>query len=526
MGLVSITLPSDGTSADVADYNTPLTTITTALNGNIDNNNISGVSGSKVTVGTLAGTAFDTNTQGGWLRGILPAVSSVAANGNGSYNVTFASTVASYLTPGMRIRSTRTVAAPTQCTSLNGTNQYYSKTSPAGMTWTDDFNAGAWVKLTSYAAGAIISRYNGTSGWSLEVNSSGQVLFIGYNAGAANFSQVLSYQSLPLNKWVHVAAQLDMSAFTATTTTSFVMINGVDVPCIVSRGGTNPTALVQAGDLNIGAKNAATFFAGKIAQSFVSSAKITQATLLTYISQTLAGSETSIASAYTFNNTINDLNTTNTNNLTANGSALATNADSPFSIDATGTPGATLDFGIVQKVATTVATIQVPEGCTIPTTGGVSSIDFASSGVPYGFPKQADKWLIETLKTTIESGIATGTSGLYVSSNHSVTVPIGQWVPFHEGAYNQHNTSSGSFNSSFALALGGVVDLLSPVFLFNSASASDNHQSFCRFGTPFTVSVATSLTLQAKSSSGAGTTTAELRGDLSACVIRLLNGYL
>lgn len=51
MGNVSVSLPSDGTTADVADYNTPITTIVDEFNGNIDNSNIASaaaISGSKL----------------------------------------------------------------------------------------------------------------------------------------------------------------------------------------------------------------------------------------------------------------------------------------------------------------------------------------------------------------------------------------------------------------------------------------------------------------------------------------------
>ena len=51
MGLISISLPSDGTTADVADYNTPITTIKDEINGQLDNNNIkaaAGIAGSKL----------------------------------------------------------------------------------------------------------------------------------------------------------------------------------------------------------------------------------------------------------------------------------------------------------------------------------------------------------------------------------------------------------------------------------------------------------------------------------------------
>lgn len=40
MATINVSLPSDGSTADVADYNTPITTIVNEFNGNIDNANI------------------------------------------------------------------------------------------------------------------------------------------------------------------------------------------------------------------------------------------------------------------------------------------------------------------------------------------------------------------------------------------------------------------------------------------------------------------------------------------------------
>lgn len=351
----------------------------------------------------------------------------ITANGNKSYDLVFNGTdLTDTITEGMRVRSARTVAAPIQCTSLNGTTQYYSKTSPNKMTFTDDFVVSAWVKLSSYAQGGIVSRYNGTSGWIFYVNSSGQLTLQGLNAGASNISQVLSYQSLPLNKWVHVAAQLDMSTFTATTTTSYVMIDGVDVPIAVSRSGTNPTALIQAGNLEVGSWNGGTSpFPGKIAQVAIYNAKVTQATILASMNQGLSGSETNLASAYSFSNSITDLNTTTPNDLTANGSAVATNADSPFGNSGVST---TIDYGIVMKKAfstNTTLTIQVPEGCTIPTSGGVASMDYSTQAVPYGFPRDKGKWLVEYLLRTDTTTASNATFAAMTGLNFSV--PVGAW---------------------------------------------------------------------------------------------------
>lgn len=312
----------------------------------------------------------------------------VTASGGRFYSLVFNSVdLTSSLTPGGKLKLTRTVTAPTKCTSLNGSTQYYSKTSPNKMTFTDDFVVSAWVKIDSYqTSGVIASRYNGTSGWRFEL-ANGQVRLIGFNGGAANASYVMSYASIPLNRWVHVAAQLDMSAFTATSTTSYTMIDGLDVTASVTRSGTNPTALIQAGDFEVGAENGSTgAISGKLAQVAVFSAKVTQATLQTYYTQGLAGNETNLASAYSFNNSIADLNTTTPNDLTAQASAVATNADSPFAGGSTG--GVTEYAKILSSTFSTNTTVavQVPNGYELPQSGGVSAVALSYADQPANWP--------------------------------------------------------------------------------------------------------------------------------------------
>lgn len=51
MGTISVSLPTDGTAADVADYNTPITTIVNAINGGLDNDNLAAaaaIAGTKI----------------------------------------------------------------------------------------------------------------------------------------------------------------------------------------------------------------------------------------------------------------------------------------------------------------------------------------------------------------------------------------------------------------------------------------------------------------------------------------------
>lgn len=323
----------------------------------------------------------------GW-QALTNTPNTVTALGNRSYSVVYNSVdLTSVISPGMRMKFTRTAAAPTKCTSLNGSTQYYSKSSPNKQTFTDDFVVSAWVKLSSYAFGSIASHYNGTSGWDFRVDSTGHLELFGFNANAANYSEVFSLQALPLNRWVHIAAQLDMSGFTASPTTSYAMVDGLDVPASVARAGTNPTALVQAGNLEIGGRNAGTQpFPGKIAQVAIYNAKVTQATILASMNQTIVGNETSLASAYSFNNSIADLNTTTPNDLTANGSAVATNTDSPFAQAAT---AGTIEYGIVTATSfstNTTLTVQIPEGSALPTSGGINASSYSAVAAPLNFP--------------------------------------------------------------------------------------------------------------------------------------------
>lgn len=428
-----------------------------------------------------ATTSSSTWTDTGYAPG------TVTYNGNRSYNLTVASAdLTGFLSNGMRVKLTRTTAPPTQCTDLEASSsQYWSKTSPAGTTFTDDFCAGAWVKLESYGAGvqSIITRYNGTSGWTLDLDTDGTVRLRARNASSANFSQVASYQAIPLNRWVHIAAQLDMSAFTATSTTSYIMIDGISVPCAVSRGGTNPTALVQAGNLEVGGQNGgAGPFDGKIAQAWYSNAKITQATIQGYISQGMTGSETSIVSLFKFDGNGNDSNA-NANNLTANAGATATTVDSPFNAT---------EYGIITANSfstNTTLTVQVPEGCAIPTSGGVSAMAYSTQQIPYGFPSNKGRWRIAIPFRTQVTTTSNATFGTYSSNGYAITTPIGAWkvgaaLPIFNATttrviWNLSDTTSiigvaaGSENLSWSTAIQAAAASTS----FNGSTIIENDQT-------------------------------------------------
>lgn len=435
MTLISTTLPNDGDNANAASVDNPFNAIIAVINGQLDFNNLldSGVTNAKL-AGGITVDKFAASTNLGWVP-LSAAPNTVTALGNRSYSMVFNSLdITSIVSKGMRLKLTRAVTAPTQCTNLNGTTQFFNKISPAGMTFTDDFVVSGWVKLNQYGAISVIaSRYNGTSGWSLYAETTGQVTLVGYNASASNFSAVSSQQSLPINKWVYVAAQLDMSAFTATPTTSYVMIDGVDVPATVAQGGTNPTALIQAGNLEIGSRNGgAQFFPGKIAQVAIYGTKVTQATVLATMAQSLSGSEVGLVSAYSFNNSITDLVIGNANNLTAQASAVATNADSPFS----GGSGGTTDYAIITGAAfstNTTLTVQVPVGYSIPTTGGVSAASYSTVYGPYGFPTDRGLWRVNFISG--KSTAITSNATFAIFPGWQFVVPTGAWAVGYSACY-------------------------------------------------------------------------------------------
>lgn len=450
----------------------------------------------------------------GWRQGILPTVSSVAYNGNRSYDVTFASTVASYLTPGMRLRLNRTVTAPIQCTDLEaGSAQYYSKTTPTGVTFTDDHTEMGWVKLESYAAGGIIARRNAdTEGWSLSVNASGQVVAGSYRI-ASNNSVTTSYQSLPLNKWVHVAATTDLSG-----TSVLIYIDGVAVPRTTVITGTI-TALVQGTTaLVVGAEKSAGTnpLDGKLAQAAVFSAVLTAATIRSYASQGLSGSETSIVSAYSFDNLITDLNTTNANNLSAQGSAVATAADSPFALDANGTASGTYEWGIVTKVVTTVATVQVPEGSAIPTSGGVSAVSYSTQKAPYGFPADISRWILLLLSKINQPITATS----YATTLQNLTIPVGSWLVSTKHSLATNNTASATRTLSVTLSTDTTTETDPEFTVVRRDNAALDMNLIQTSGIiNITVASATLYTLLAKISS-ATSYTASLQSDSGG------NGYI
>lgn len=529
MATVSTTLPADGQTIEAADVNIPINAILSEFNGNIDDNNIktgANINGAKIAAGTLPGTALDSTVAGGWISG-LTAPTSVVNNGNRSYTLTYASSIAAFTSVGMRKRFTRTVTAPTQCADLeSGSSQYFSSTSPAGMTFTDEFTVIGWVKPESYTLGGIMARRNvDTEGWSLYMLSTGQLSLAGLRI-AGNNVDIRSYQSIPLNQWTHVAATLDMSANTGT-----IYINGVLVPSFVTVTGT-ATALVQGTTaLVVGAgKSAGTDpFDGKIAQAAVFSDDLSAATIRSYMSQGLVGTETSLVSAFSCSNSLLDLNTTNNNDLTANGGALMTNADSPFA-DASNTSSSytdgTTEFGIVTSVSTDglTETIQVPEGCALPTSGGISAVAYSTQKVPYGFPSASNKWQLDVLGRTQSSQVAAVGNTWYQIGSLQMSVPVGDWDLGYWVSTQQNGTAGGAdVTSTLATTTAAETDT---TFTCQVSQNSAIIGALLHKSNKVSLSASTNYFLNSKNQTALAANTLFNRGDTSTTIIRAIPAHL
>lgn len=368
-----------------------------------------------------------TGAYSGWVTETeLP--DTITNNGNRSYDLVFNSTdLTDTVSAGMRLRLTRTVSAPTYMGGLfNGSSHYFTKTTCTSTlsTVTNNFTMKATVEPTSYANAWICGRSDATpnNGFGMFMNGSGQLTVYVYNGGNANYRYITSYQSLPLNKKTKVWISW-------TSGTVVMKFDGATVPTSAAvTGGTAPTTAGTGGDWSIGRLGAynGQYFPGYINDVGVFDAVITPTTMLSLDGQALLGSETNCIGAWSLNNTGVNQQAAGTNDLTATGGVSYT-VRSPYG----NYLGGTLEYAIITKTAfstNTTLTVQVPEGCAIPTSGGVSAVAYSTQKAPYGFPTSPNRWRQTSLHKTSDATTSNATYGAFVAGGWSLTVPIGEWV--------------------------------------------------------------------------------------------------
>ena len=361
----------------------------------------------------------------GWLPlGDVP--DTITYNGNRSYDLVFNSNdLTDTLSNGMKLKLTRTVSAPTYMGGLfNGSSHYFTKVTCTSTlsTVTNSFTLMAHVEPTAYQASFICGRSDATpaNGLWLEVNSSGQVICGVRNGGSSNYRYVNTYQSLTLNKKTHVAASWSSG-------TVEIYFDGKSVPvATATTSGTAPTTAGTGGDFSVGRMGAyaGQYFAGYISGVGVFNAVLSAATIRSYASQALLGSETNCIGAWSLNNTGVNQQSAGTNDLTATGGVSYTVRSTYGNY-----LGGTLEYAIITANSfstNTTLTVQVPEGCAIPTSGGVSAVAYSTNDTPYGLPRDKNRWhLISHYRVNVGQASPTANTFYNINNQHLITAPVG-----------------------------------------------------------------------------------------------------
>lgn len=433
-----------------------------------------------------------------------PSVSTGYNKGNKEFEVVFDSDLSSMLSPGMRLKLDRGTAPPTQCTDLEASSsQYWSKASPAGITFTDDFTCEAWIKLESYTAGGIVARRNAdTEGWSLSIAATGQVTLVALRT-ASNNRSISSAQAIPLGRWVHIAATMNLSANTHT-----MYIDGASVPFTNTLNGSI-TALTQGTSaLVVGAEKSAgtNSFDGKITDVRVWDAVRTDTEIRDNMNQQLNGSETNLVAYFKLNGDADD-STSNNNDLSASGSATATNADNPMQ---------STEYGVITKInysaPNTTVTLFTGTDHNIPNMT-LNNPYYSTQSSPYGFPRGKDKWVVDMI---VGTNATTTSSGYQNPNGLRISVPIGSWYLRMHGDMSQDNTVASGQYTEIALSTSSssVSDSRLNQFYYIRTSSTSIHYAPFSFGGLITTTTDTTYYVVLKYAAGGGTITVGITGGL------------
>lgn len=434
--------------------------------------------------------------QGDWRLLAVPTVT--AQNGQKETVLTFTGVdYTDRIQAGTKLKVDRTGTVPTQCADFEASSsQYASKSSPTGITFADDFTVEAWVKLESYSSGGtILSRRNAadTDGWYLEVSSSGQIV-LGVEAGT-NYEFVRTYQSIPTNRWVHVAAHLDLSSSTGA-----VYINGSVVP--TEYPFSVITSLGQAGDLQIAAAMSGTFLDSGVHDvrlwSGIRTATQIKDNYLNYPTDT-----TGLIGWWKLDGNFND-SSSNANNLTAFGGVTATTLDNP--------KHATEYVKVTKSEYTGGNTLVTVFGGTdhgIPSEV-VAAPHYSGLGAPIGFPASNGKWITEVIYNLASVG-TTGTT--YVQDQgRQLSISSGQWNLKFIGSLERNFPGGGTAFGALSTSTSSVSHEALRVQTY-FGNAGHLIMPFSVEAKNIELSSSTTFYAIVKSDSGGGTTT--LRGDFN-----------
>lgn len=428
---------------------------------------------------------------------VLPNTLSVTTGynkGQKEFDITVANAdVTSTLSVGMKLRMERGTTAPTQCTDLEaGSSQYANDSSITGTigSMTDDITCEAWAKTESYGTSArtIISKRSGSSGFQFRMEgNTGYLGILGLNAGT--FEGYVSYNAIPLAVWTHLAATLDLSGSVST-----IYMNGVSVPVQTLSGSGAISAFVQAGNLDLGASQSSTaateFWDGKLSDVRVWGIVRTATQIRDNMNQQLVGSETNLVGYWKLNGDFND-STSNANNLTAQGGAVATDVDNPMR---------NTEYAIITKIVfgspNTTITVFTGNDHNIPNLT-LSAPYYSVQKSPYGFPTDAGKWRLANRFRLQTLGTNSATFAAWASNGWGLTVPTGAWqVGYDLALFEPASGITSTYHISPTSVIGSATSAVDIRFSSRvAATAASNTFNNARRANPINITTAEVWTL-------------------------------
>jgi hypothetical protein len=367
----------------------------------------------------------------------------VANNGQKEFQVSTPSDLSNVLTKGMKFQISRPSGTPTQAMSFQqASNQNATIAAPAGISMTNTVSVEAWVYMSNYLSGVqtILRRGDGSTGFSMDVDSNGTVRIFGTTAAGQSRGS-FSAATVPLNKWVHIAGVLTISSGTFVAQ---VYYNGQPQAMTGVGGSSAITSFVEAGALSIGAfypgGTVNSPFQGQMSEVRLWSTMITQAQIQQNMAISLVGNEPNLVGLWQGNGNFND-KTSNGNNLTATSGAIATYVSNPYN---------TIEYGYITKISVvsgvTTLTLFMGTQCSLPSTGALSAPGYSIVAAPFGFPTAWNKWIVENTY----AGVPAASIGAYnswqtapLSGPMGLNIPTGEWDVSFDAVVEQDNTTGG-----------------------------------------------------------------------------------
>lgn len=410
--------------------------------------------------------SFSAAQNGGWFP-LAQTPTLTNSFGNGSFEISIPTDLTGVLSRGSRLRIPRVGTQPTQSASFNGTTQHATRPSAnvVGLGNTPVLTVSAWVYITEYkgSTNTIASRYIGgsNSGYHFYIDSNGCVVLAGREA-TKTVDNVSSIQAIPVNRWVHVAAAINVGSSTGR-----IFIDGVEVPTTYTNG-TSAT-ISGTGDLAIGQVVSSQFFSGRIAQFQQWHAYLTAAQVRQYMNQELTGSETNLVGYWKLNGNWND-STANANHLTPQGSPTFVNGH-PFGDTA---------YAIVMNDPTfsagnTTLNVHTANGYAIPNSP-LGAAHYSQVKVPHGFPAEPDKWTIINYFLFADTVASVGTNVWTKMGKYQLTLPVGAWALGYHATVVWVGTASTYSIATFSLSSSATTDTLPALNSSTAGGTTSNSQ--------------------------------------------------